>query len=66
MNALLIYIGHEMTAEMFPIRWYPHNDARPEDPRSSHFISLLSDTWGVGVWIIISYYWYNIGYFFNI
>lgn len=64
MNALLMYIGHQITSGLFPVRWYPHNYG--EDPRRSHFIALLSDLWGVGIWISISYYWYKIRYFFNI
>lgn len=66
MNALLMYIGHEITSEMFPVRWYPHNDVRPDVPRRTHFIALFSDLWGVGMWTLVSYYWYKINYFFNI
>lgn len=66
MNALLMYVGHEITDGRFPVRWYPHNIKIPEEPRRCHFISLSSDIWGVFIWVLMSYYWYKIGFFFNI
>ncbi|KAG5864759.1 hypothetical protein JTB14_020183 [Gonioctena quinquepunctata] len=60
MNAILMYIGHEMTDGHFPVRWYIHNYSNvTQDPRRTHFLALLSDLWGVGVWVLISFYLYN-------
>lgn len=62
MNAILMYIGHELTGNNFPMRWYPH-DAEG-DPRRTHFIAVMSDSWGTFIWILVSYYLYKINYFF--
>ncbi|XP_074042747.1 heparan-alpha-glucosaminide N-acetyltransferase [Leptinotarsa decemlineata] len=67
MNAILMYIGHEMTDGHFPVRWYLHNNsAITTDPRRTHFIALLSDLWGVGIWVFISFYLHEKGVFFTI
>ncbi|VEN54018.1 unnamed protein product [Callosobruchus maculatus] len=62
MNAILMYIGHEMTENHFPVRWYPHNEYS-EDHRHTHYNALLSDTWGAAFWLFVSYYLYKIKYF---
>lgn len=60
MNAILMYIGHSMTDGYFPIRWYL------DDTRRTHFLCLIADVWGAGIWIFISYYLYKTNYFFVI
>nr|CAI5862246.1 unnamed protein product [Callosobruchus analis] len=62
MNAILMYIGHEMTENNFPVRWYPHNE-NSDVLRHTHFNALLSDTWGAAFWLLVSYYLYKIKYF---
>ncbi|XP_018578372.1 heparan-alpha-glucosaminide N-acetyltransferase-like [Anoplophora glabripennis] len=64
MNAILMYIGHEMTDGHFPVRWYIQYEGRMS--RKTHFEALLSDTWGVGIWVLVSYYLYKINYFFTV
>ncbi|KAJ8957118.1 hypothetical protein NQ318_007334 [Aromia moschata] len=64
MNAILMYIGHEMTDGHFPVRWYMKNDFG--DSRRNHFLALLSDTWAAGIWVLVSYYLYKINYFFTV
>ncbi|XP_057660056.1 heparan-alpha-glucosaminide N-acetyltransferase [Diorhabda carinulata] len=66
-NAILLYIGHELLDGHFPVRWYIHNSSNlTEEPRRTHFLALLSDTWATGFWILITYYLYKIKYFFTI
>lgn len=65
MNAIILYIGHEMTDNHFPVRWY-YSESLKDDGRRTHFLALLSDAWAVDFWVIISYYLYKIKYFFTI
>ncbi|XP_072384801.1 heparan-alpha-glucosaminide N-acetyltransferase-like [Diabrotica undecimpunctata] len=66
-NAILLYIGHEMCDGHFPIRWYLHNySSLTNEERRTHFLALLSDTWGTGMWGLVAYYLYKIKYFFTI
>ncbi|CAH1170184.1 unnamed protein product [Phaedon cochleariae] len=67
MNAILMYIGHEMTDGHFPVRWYLHNyNSIQGDYRRTHFLALLSDVWGVSIWVLVAVYLYKINYFFSI
>ncbi|XP_076271924.1 heparan-alpha-glucosaminide N-acetyltransferase-like [Rhynchophorus ferrugineus] len=65
MNAIILYIGHEMTDNHFPVRWYYSEDLN-DDGRRTHFLALLSDAWAVDFWVIVSYYLYKIKYFFTV
>ncbi|XP_066157076.1 heparan-alpha-glucosaminide N-acetyltransferase [Euwallacea fornicatus] len=65
MNSIILYIGHEMTGNNFPVRWYYLEDMEG-DWRTTHFIALLSDTWAADFWVIVSYYLYKIQYFFTV
>uniref|UniRef100_A0AAR5PNL4 Heparan-alpha-glucosaminide N-acetyltransferase catalytic domain-containing protein n=1 Tax=Dendroctonus ponderosae TaxID=77166 RepID=A0AAR5PNL4_DENPD len=65
MNAIILYIGHEMTDGHFPVRWYFAADA-DGSWRNTHFISLLSDAWGADFWVLVSYYLHKINYYFTI
>ncbi|CAH1111672.1 unnamed protein product [Psylliodes chrysocephalus] len=67
MNAILMYIGHEMCDNHFPVRWYVHNYSNfTEAPRRTHFLALLSDVWATEIWVLVSYYLYKIKYFFTV
>lgn len=65
MNAILLYVGHEMTGNNFPVRWYYSEDSAGEW-RRTHFMALLSDTWASDFWTLVSYYLYKIDYFFTV
>lgn len=54
-----------MTDNHFPVRWYYSEDL-DGNWRRTHFLALLSDTWAVDFWVIVSYYLYRIEYFFTI
>ncbi|CAG9861337.1 unnamed protein product [Phyllotreta striolata] len=67
MNTILIYAGHEMTDQHFPLRWYLHNYSRATgDPRRTHFLALMSDVWSAQMWTLIGYYLYKIKFFFTV
>lgn len=65
MNAIILYIGHEMTDNHFPVRWFYSEDLN-DDGRRTHFLALLSDSWAADFWVIVSYYLYKIQYFFTV
>jgi hypothetical protein len=48
MNPLLLYVGHEFTAGVFPVQFGP----LPE----SHLCFFLMNSWGVFVWTIVAFY----------
>jgi heparan-alpha-glucosaminide N-acetyltransferase len=62
MNAILLYAGHEMTYGHLPMRWtvYCGKD------HGTHLIALFENLWGTGFWVVVSYYWYKVNYFFTI
>ncbi|XP_071043265.1 heparan-alpha-glucosaminide N-acetyltransferase isoform X11 [Parasteatoda tepidariorum] len=45
MNSIVLYIGHEMTHNMFPFRWYVP---------STHMYLLFMNLWGTTLWVIIA------------
>lgn len=49
MNAILLYIGHEVTEE-----WFPWSIPVP----NTHASQLYMDIWGTGLWIVISVWLY--------
>lgn len=62
MNSLIMYIGHSMTYDNFPIHWY----ISQENKLTTHFIMTVENMWATGIWILISYYLYKINYFFSL
>ncbi|KAF2901701.1 hypothetical protein ILUMI_04480 [Ignelater luminosus] len=62
MNAILMYVGHGMTTNSFPIRWVPVKEVG----LSTHFITLIENVWATGMWVIIAYYLFTIKFFLSI
>ncbi|XP_044270334.1 heparan-alpha-glucosaminide N-acetyltransferase-like [Tribolium madens] len=62
MNAILLYIGHQMTYGHIPVRWLVNCDK----DHGTHLIALFENLWGAGFWVVVAYYWYKINYFFTI
>ena len=58
MNSILVYVGSELLEHYFPFSW--------EGRENSHLELLSSNLVGVSLWLLISYYWYWIGFFVKI
>ena len=56
MNSLLLYIGHEVCADLFPISWKPYTKGHAE--------LLFMNIWGTLIWVTISYVLYRKRIFF--
>jgi heparan-alpha-glucosaminide N-acetyltransferase len=46
MNSIVIYIGHEVTKQMFPWSWQPYYH--------SHEEYLAMNLWGTTLWMLIA------------
>ena len=51
MNAIVLYIGHEVTGQMFPWSWQPYYD--------SHAEYLAMSLWGTTLWMITAFALYK-------
>lgn len=51
MNAILLYVGHEVCEEFFPFSWVPFTQ--------SHAELLAMNLWGTSLWIIVAYVLYR-------
>lgn len=51
MNSIVIYIGHEVTKQMFPWSWQPYYH--------SHEEYLAMNLWGTTLWMLIAFYLYK-------
>lgn len=60
MNSIVMYVGHEMTGNNFPVRWNLHEG----QSHPTHFISLFENMWGTGFWIVVAYYLFKIDCFY--
>lgn len=58
MNSILVYVGSELLAGMFPFGW--------SGMETSHLEFLVSNVISVLLWALIAYYWYIIGFFVKI
>ena len=58
MNSIIVYVGSELLQSYFPFSWEGQND--------SHLNLLAANLVAVSIWLIISYYWYWIGFFVKI
>ena len=58
MNSIIVYVGSELLQNYFPFSWKEQND--------SHLNLLAANLVAVSIWLIISYYWYWIGFFVKI
>ncbi len=58
MNSIIVYVGSEILQNYFPFSWYTHAPI--------HLDELATNVVGVCLWLIISYYWYCIGFFVKI
>ena len=47
MNSLLLYLGHEICADFFPISWKPYTKGHGE--------LLFMNLWGTMIWVTVSY-----------
>lgn len=63
MNAILMYVGHNMTyGNYFPIHWY----LSAKEAEATHFITLLENVWATSFWVLVSYYLMKIKYFWTL
>ena len=51
MNSILLYIGHEVCEDFFPISWVPYTRGHGE--------LLAMNLWGMSIWIFVSYVLYK-------
>ena len=58
MNSIIVYVGSELLQNYFPFSWKGQSD--------SHLNLLAANLVAVSIWLIISYYWYWIGFFVKI
>ncbi|RZC36115.1 heparan-alpha-glucosaminide N-acetyltransferase, partial [Asbolus verrucosus] len=49
MNAIIMYIGHEMTYGHLPMRWTTHCGK----DHGTHLIALTENIWGAGFWVVV-------------
>lgn len=49
MNAILIYIGHEILHQILPFRWRI-------GLMNTHFVLLIQNAWNAMIWMFIAYY----------
>jgi len=58
MNSIIVYVGSELLQGYFPFSWKEQSD--------SHLNMLAANLIGVSIWLLISFYWYWIGFFVKI
>lgn len=58
MNAIFLYVGHELLRNTFPFGWIP--------TAQTHAAYLFMNLWGTGLWVAISIYLYKHDTFFTI
>lgn len=58
MNSILIYVGHEVLGGYFPFQW-PHQE-------DNHLIFLSANLVAIGLWMLIAFYCYLIGFYVKI
>lgn len=49
MNAILMYIGHEIMYQILPFRWNI-------GPMNTHFVLLIQNAWNAMMWVLVAYY----------
>lgn len=49
MNAILMYLGHEILHHMLPFRWRI-------GPMNTHFVLLLENGWNAAMWLLVAWY----------
>uniref|UniRef100_A0A1B0CSM6 Putative heparan-alpha-glucosaminide n-acetyltransferase-like protein n=1 Tax=Lutzomyia longipalpis TaxID=7200 RepID=A0A1B0CSM6_LUTLO len=59
MNAIVIYIGHQVFHRMLPWHW-------SIGPMNTHFVRLLESGWNTMLWVGIAYYLYKRNLFYSI
>ncbi|CAH0386561.1 unnamed protein product [Bemisia tabaci] len=59
MNAILLYVGHDVTHDVFPWSWKPHSV-------SSHFEFLFMNVWATALWMLIAFALHKKGFFITI
>ncbi|XP_034244775.1 heparan-alpha-glucosaminide N-acetyltransferase [Thrips palmi] len=52
MNALVMYIGHQLCYQLFPFHWQL-------GPMNTHLMVLLENVWGVLLWILVAVLMYR-------
>jgi len=57
-NSIIVYVGHTLLGGFFP--FYIYQQER------SHLTYLTANLVAVGVWMLIAFYWYSIGFFVKI
>ena len=60
MNAIIMYAGHSIAYNNFPVRWYL------EDHNNTHFMKLIQDMWSTIFWIFVAFILYRKKLFFSI
>lgn len=58
MNAIVLYVGHELLRKTFPFGWSPTVE--------THAAYLFMNLWGTGLWVAIAIYLYKHDLFFTI
>lgn len=58
MNSVVIYIGHEVTKQMFPWSWQPYYHTHEE--------YLAMNLWGTTLWMLIAFVLYKKGVFITV
>lgn len=48
LNAIALYVGHSVCAQMFPFHWSVPN-------MQTHAIRLIEAAWGTALWVVIAY-----------
>ncbi|GAB0094363.1 Heparan-alpha-glucosaminide N-acetyltransferase [Sergentomyia squamirostris] len=59
MNAIIIYVGHQVFHKMLPWHW-------SIGPMNTHFVRLLESGWNTMLWVGIAYYLYMRKLFYSI
>lgn len=58
MNAIVLYVGHELLRKTFPFAWTPTVD--------THSAYLFMNLWGTALWVAIAIYLYKHDTFFTV
>ncbi|KAF5280991.1 hypothetical protein FQA39_LY05196 [Lamprigera yunnana] len=61
MNVTLMYVGHSLAFNHFPIRWVPDDRGL-----STHFLTFFENIWGTACWLLIAYQLYRKKFFLSI
>ncbi|KAF5282861.1 hypothetical protein FQR65_LT14199 [Abscondita terminalis] len=62
MNAIFMYVGHNVAFNNFPMRWIPNQEIGFQ----SHFLMLFENIWGTLIWLLLAYQLYRMKVFISV